>query len=108
MSKITVAVCDRCDRRLDKETHSVVRVSRGDTVRNFDLCPEHQHELLKFMGVKVKEKLPDPLVRAQELAEELMVGVRQTANKALERFAEGANVDELAQALRDVSSAARR
>jgi hypothetical protein len=102
--KVTVAICDRCDRRLDGDTHCVVQVKRGDTVKTFDLCPEHELELVRSIkGASAKAKRPEP-----SLAEALLEGVKRTANGALERYAEGANADELAQALRDVSSGARR
>lgn len=107
--KIEIIVCDDCGRRITEPATDLVtvKVTRRDSITTRELCPAcgtSVVEMLKTHTRQTPKERPD-------LAADLHDGVveaRRIANAGLERYAEGANADELAQVLRDVSSAARR
>lgn len=109
--KIEVIVCDRCGGdvgQVGKKVQVVnLRIQRKDEVNVRELCTSCGAELMKFIAgtTKVREKLTE---RLDEALMEQLQSVRETAAHGLERYAEGASPDELAQHLRDVSSGARR
>lgn len=110
MTLVEVVTCDRCRRTIFRsdqtEPKAPVVVLRivGQTRR--DLCTVCSGELEVFLrGVPVltREQLDARTDDADQLAE-----VRRVANRAIERYADGANADELIEVIRDVASGARR
>lgn len=108
--KVEIIVCDRCDAEIGQKGKRIpvvnVRIQRKDEVLTRELCTDCAAKLKAFISGAKEKGAPAPALD-KTLMEQLQT-VRKTAAHGLERYAEGASLDELAQHLRDVSSGARR
>lgn len=109
--KVEIVICDRCDAEIGKKGKRLpvvnVRIQRKDEVMFRELCPDCAAKLKTFITGAKEKSAPATASLDKALMEQLQE-VRKTAAHGLERYAEGASLDELAQHLRDVSSGARR
>ena len=110
--KITIVKCDRCKNRINEEDpiHNVKVSLAGDTKkgRTLELCSPCEEGLKLYLTGSNVSKPGRTAKSESDLYRQQLEAARRTANKALERFADGATADQLRSALQDVVSAAHR
>lgn len=108
--RVEIIVCDRCDQRIRKgETRVDVRTRAGDNASRRELCGICGELLRKFLkGAPLADLERELAAITSHEPDRALRDARTIANGALERWADGATADELADRLRDITSAAHR
>lgn len=107
--RVVVIKCDRCKSTINEEDPIFkLKINEGKKRKEAELCGSCNELVVRVLDGANLAKPGRPARNESDLYQQQLESARRTANRALERYADGATADQLAGALRDVVSASHR
>ena len=107
--RVVVVRCDRCKNRIEEDDPIFkLKINEGKKRREFELCGSCEELVDRVLEGANLLKPGRPARGETDLVARQLEAARRVANKAIERYADGATVDDLRGALVDVVTAANR